>query len=102
VAEGGEIREVVVGDRIIAFDGRVVKIFNGSGSSSSVRLHVGPMRAKVRRTSKDRLQVELRQERRGNWILFEVQPEERPAFEPFMAEIEASMAAAAATPEDAW
>lgn len=91
---GGDIREVVVGDRIIAFDGRVVEIFNGSGTAPSLRLHVARMRVKVQPTWKDRLQVELRQERRGNWAMFEVRPEERPAFEALMADIRSAITAA--------
>ena len=84
---GGEIREVVVDDRIVAFDGRVVEIFNGSGTAPSLPLHVARMRVEVQPTWKDRQQVELRQERRGNRAMLEARPQARPAFEALMADI---------------
>jgi hypothetical protein len=86
VSGGGEIREVVAGDRIIAFVGRVVEIFSGSGTAASLRLHATRMRVKVQPTWADRPQVELRQERRGNRAAFEVRQEGRPAFEALMAD----------------
>ncbi len=89
-----EGRPVVGGDRNDRLDGGVVELFIGSGAAPSLRLHVARMRVKVQPTWKDRLQVELRQERRGNWAMFEVRPEERPAFEALMDDIRSAIAAA--------
>ena len=93
--EAGGVEEVAVGRMIVAFDGRIVEILNGS--AGSLRVHVARMKAKVSPTRKDRLYVEITAPRRSTEReIFEVDASERPAFEALWARVEAAAVAARA------
>ncbi len=95
MAGGGDLREMQVGDHVVAFDGRVLEVFNDA--DGSIRMHVARMKVKVKPGLKNRLYVELRAERRGSpRAIFEVQPEDRPEFEELMAAVEEARATAMA------
>jgi len=82
-------REVLVGERVLTFDGRVLDVFNGP--DGALRVHVRRMRMKVEPTRKSRLYVQVTAERRNTpREIFEVEPEDRPAFEELVAEIAAA------------
>lgn len=57
------IHEVAVDDLVVAFDGRVVEVFNDP--DGSIRMHVSRMKIKTRPGFKSHLYVELRAERRN-------------------------------------
>ncbi len=87
------MREVRAGRHVLTFDGRVLEVFNGS--DGSVRVHVARMRLKVSEGRKGRLVVEVTAERRNTpRAVFDVDAEERAAFEPFIAQVRAAAAAA--------
>ncbi len=95
MAAADDIREMEVGDHVVAFDGRVLEVFNDA--DGSIRMHVARMKVKLKPGFKNRLYVELRAERRGSpRAVFEVQPDDRPAFEELMAEVEEARATAMA------
>lgn len=80
------ILEVMVGDYLLAFDGRVLEFFNTHEGFN--RIHIAHMRLKVQEGRKGRLLVEVTARRRNTpREIFEVKPEERPAFEAMIAEV---------------
>lgn len=102
VASDGPVREIFVGDRVFLFDGRVLEVLNGDGGS--LRVHVAQMKLEVKPTWRDRLFVEITSARRNTpRDNFEVMPEDRPALEALVAEVEearAMLAAERGTPLD--
>lgn len=86
MSDEGRTQELLVGDYLLAFDGRVLEIFNTHEGFN--RIHIAHMRLKVREGRKGRLLVEVTARRRNTpREIFEVQPEERPLFEAMIAEI---------------
>lgn len=90
-----EFYEVAVDELVLQFDGRVLEVFNDP--DGSIRMHVSRMKIKMKPGLKKRLYVELRAQRRNTpRAIFEVKPEERPAFDELMAAVEEARAAALA------
>ena len=86
MSRDGQIQEVFVGDYLLAFDGRVLEVFNTHEGFN--RIHIAHMRLKVQEGRKGRLLVEVTARRRNTpREIFEVKPEERPMFEAMVAEI---------------
>lgn len=83
MSSDGRILEAFVGDYLLAFDGRVLEVFN--------RIHIAHMRLKVREGRKGSLLVEITARRRNTpREIFEVKPAERPAFEAIIGEVRAA------------
>ena len=84
MAGDGEFYEVAIDELVLQFDGRVLEVFNDP--DGSIRMHVSRMKIKMKPGFKKRLYVELRAQRRNTpRAIFEVKPEERPAFDELMA-----------------
>ena len=88
-----EPREVVVGEHVLAFDGRILDVFNGH--HGAIRVHVARMQLDVAEGRRGRLVVKVTSQR-GNTPIetIMVEPEDRPAAESLIAEIQTAAAGA--------
>lgn len=88
-----ELRELVLGEHILTFDGRILDVFNGH--HGAIRVHVARMQLDVTEGRKGRLVVKVTSQR-GNTPIetIMVEPEDRPAVESLIAEIRAAAAGA--------
>ena len=87
--DGTHAREVVVGEHVLTFNGRVLDVFNGH--HGAIRVHVARMELDLVDGGKGRLMVKVTSER-GNTPIetILVEPEDRPAVESLLADVQSA------------
>lgn len=91
-----EVREVVVDEHVLTFDGRVLDVFNGR--HGAIRVHILRMQIETSEARKGHLLVKFTATR-GNTPIetIDVAPENRPAMEALIAELNEAIADAKAS-----
>lgn len=87
------LRELVVGEHILTFDGRILDVFDGH--HGAIRVHVARMRLDVTDGRRGTLVVKVTSERRNSPIeTLMIEPEDRPAAESLLGKIQTATVSA--------